>query len=65
MIDNYRIVCEDSNSITIEIDLKQHNTLLEGVTKCSFTKKLGTRKVEEKKNQAYMVGNLFLTLKVW
>ena len=64
LIDNYRIVCEDSNSIIIEIDLNQHNALLEDVTKCFFTKKLGTQKVEEKKNQAYMVENLFLTLKV-
>ena len=65
MIDNCRIVCEDSNSITIEIDLTIHDKLLQDVTRKIFTKKLGTRKFEKKANHAYIVGNPYLTLEIY
>ena len=56
--DNCRII-EDSSSITVE-----HGKLLEVITK-KILKKLGTRKVEEKSQHAYVVGNPFLTLKIY
>ena len=48
MIDNCRIVEEDSSGINIEIDLFEHNKLLEDLTRYFFTKKLGTRRFEKK-----------------
>ena len=42
------MVEEDSGSITAEIDLVEHNHLLEDITKKFFTKKRSTRKVEKK-----------------
>ena len=47
MIDNCRIVSEDSCGITVEIDLYE-NTLLEDITKKFFIKKISTRKVEQR-----------------
>ena len=47
MIDNCRIVSEDSCGITMEIDLYE-NTLLEDITKKFFIKKISTRKVEQR-----------------
>ena len=44
MIDNCRIVCKDSGSITIETDLVIHDKLLQDVTRTFFVKKLGVRK---------------------
>ena len=58
IIDNCRII-EDSSSITVE-----HGKLLEDITK-KIKKKLGTRKVEEKYQHAYVVGNPLLTLKIY
>ena len=62
MIDNFQIISEDSSGITVEIDLSEHNTLLEDITKKFFIKKIPTRKVEE---GAYVVSNTLLTLKIW
>ena len=59
IINNCRII-EDSSGITVE-----HGKLLEDITKKIFKKKLGTRKVEEKFQHAYVVGNPFLTLKIY
>ena len=39
MIDNCRIISEDSSGITVEIDLYEHSTLLEDITKKFFIKK--------------------------
>ena len=39
MIDNCRILSEDSSGITVEIDLYEHSTLLEDITKKFFIKK--------------------------
>ena len=64
IINNCRIIEEDSSSITVEIDLIEHGKLLEDITKKIFFFKLGTRKVEEKFQHAYVVGNPFLTLKI-
>ena len=65
IIDNCRIVEEDSSSITVEIDLTEQRKLLEDIAKKFFKKKLATRKVEEKFQHAYVVGNPFLTLKIY
>ena len=48
VVDNCRIIAEDSTGITIEIDLVEHRTLLEDLTKPYFTKKISTRKIEKK-----------------
>ena len=65
IINNCRVVEEDSGSITVEIDLVEHNHLLEDITKNFFTKKLSTRKVEKKVGHAYIIGNLFLTITIY
>ena len=65
MIDNCRVVQEDLGSITVEIDLLEHNNLLEDITRKFFTKKTSTRKFEKNINHAYIVGNPFLTLKIY
>ena len=64
-INNCRMVEEDSGSITVEIDLVEHNHLLEDITKKFFTKKLSTRKVKKKVGHAYIIGNPFLTIKIY
>ena len=65
IINNCRVVEEDSGSITVEIDLVEHSYLLEDITKKFFTKKLSTRKVEKKVGHAYIIGNPFLTIKIY
>ena len=44
MIENCRIIEEGSTGIIIEIDLKEHRTLLEDMTNSFFTKNISTRK---------------------
>ena len=65
IVDNCRIIAEDSTGITIEIDLVEHRTLLEDLTKSFFTKKISTRKVEKKIGHAYFVRNPFLTITIF
>ena len=65
IVDNCRIIEEDSTGITIEIDLVEHQTLLKDLTNSFFTKKISTRKVEKKIGHAYFVGNPFLTIKIY
>ena len=36
MTNNFQIASEDSSGITVEIDLSEHNTLLEDITKNSL-----------------------------
>ena len=48
MINNCRIIEEDSTGITIEIDLLEHHKLLEDLMNSFFTKKNSARKVEKK-----------------
>ena len=61
IIDNCRIVKEDSTGITVEICLDQHRDLKENL----FTKKIRTRKAETKVGCGYVTGNPFLTIKIW
>ena len=65
IIDNCQIIEEDSTEITVEICLEEHRKLLEDLTKSFFTKKISTRRVEEKIGHAYFVGNPFLTIKIY
>ena len=68
VINNFRIIEENSTGIAIEIDLLEHRKLLEDLTNNFFTKKISTRKVEKKKKKighAYFVGNPFLTIKIY
>ena len=48
MINNCRIIEEDSTGITVEIDLLEHHKLLEDLMNSFFTKKNSARKVEKK-----------------
>ena len=48
MIDNCRIIQEDSRSITVEIDLLEHEHLLQDITGKFLTKKIKTKKFEKK-----------------
>ena len=55
MINNCRIIEEDSTGITAEIDLLEHRKLLEDLTNNFFKKKISTRKFE-KKNPLILLG---------
>ena len=59
------MVEEDSGSITVEIDLVQHNHLLEDITKNFFTKKLTNKESRKKVGHVYIIGNPFLTIKIY
>ena len=48
IINNCRVVEEDSGSITIKIDLVKHNHLLEDITKTLFTKKVKYKESRKK-----------------
>ena len=65
IVDNCRIIKEDSTGIKMEIDLDEHKNLLENLTNSFFTKKISTRKVENKIGHAYYCRNPFLTLKIY
>ena len=65
MIDNCRVVDEDSAGIIVEIDLLEHPTLLEDLTNKFFSKKLDSRKYEKKIGHGYIVGNVFLTINIY
>ena len=56
MINNCRIIEEDSTGITIEIDLLEHQKLLEDLTNNFFTKKISTRKVKKKLDMLILRG---------
>ena len=65
IINNCRVAEEDSTGLTVEICMGEHRHLLEDVTKKIFTKRISTRKTETKIGHAYIVGDLFLTIKSW
>ena len=65
MVDNCRIVEENSSGITVEIDLFEHRKLLEEITNKFFTKRLGNREFEKNIGSGYFVGNVFLTIKIY
>ena len=56
IVDNCRIIEEDLTGITIEIDLVEHRTLLEDLTKSFFTKKISTRKVKKQSWTRFFCG---------
>ena len=58
IIDNWRIVKEDSTGITVEICLDEQRNLLEDLMNNFFTKKFRTRKVETKVGHGYTTGKL-------
>ena len=63
IINNCRVIEEDSGSITVEIDLLEHDHLLQDITGKFFTKKLKTRKFKKKIGRSDIAGNPFLTNK--
>ena len=65
MVDNCRIVQEDSSWIAVEIYLFEHRKLLQDLTNKIFRKKLGNRELEKKIGSCYFVGNVFLTIKIY
>ena len=56
MINNCRIIEDDSTGITVEIDLLEHCKLLEDLTNNFCTKEISTREVEKKIGHAYLWG---------
>ena len=64
IIDNCRIVEEDSTGITVEICLDEHRNLLEDLTNNFVTEEIRTRKVESKVGHGYTTGNPFLAIKI-
>ena len=48
IIDNCRVVQEDSGSITVEIGLLEHNHLLKDITRKFFAKKISKQKFVKK-----------------
>ena len=48
IIENCQIIEEDSGSITVEIDLLEHNHLLQDITNKFFCKKIKTRKFKKR-----------------
>ena len=65
MVDNCRIVQEDSSWITVEIYLFEHGKLLQDLTNKFFRKKLGNRGFKKEIGSGYFVGNVFLTIKIY
>ena len=65
IIDNCQIIEEDPGSITVEIDLLEHDQLLQDITGKFFTKKIKTRKFEKQIWHGYIVGKPFLTIKIY
>ena len=65
IIDNCRVIEEDSGSITVKNDLLEHDHLLQDITGKCFTKKIKTRKFEKKIVHGYIVGSPFLTIKIY
>ena len=65
IIENCQIIEEDSGSITVKIDLLEHDHLLQDITNKLFCKKIKTRKFEIKIAHAYKVGTPFLTIKIY
>ena len=59
MVDNCRIVEEDSSGITVETDLIEHRKLLEDLTNKFFNKKLEVENSKKKIGHGYIVGNVF------
>ena len=49
MIDNCKIIDEDSAGIIIEIDLSEHRRLSEDLTNNFFFKEIGNYKIQRKK----------------
>ena len=62
IVDNCRIIEEVSTGITTEICLFEQRELLEDLTNPFFTKKISTRKVENKFGH---VGKTFLAIKIY
>ena len=65
IINNCKIIEEDSGSITVEINLLEHDYLLQDITGKFFTKKTKTMKFKKQIGHAYIVGNPFLTIKIY
>ena len=65
IIENCRIIEEDSGSITVKIDLLEHDHLLQNTANKLVSKKIKTRKFEKKIEHEYKVGNLFSTIKIY
>ena len=65
IIENFQITEADLGSITVEIDLLEHDHLLQGITNKFFCKKIKTRKIDKKIGHVYKVGNPFLAIKIY
>ena len=64
MIETRRIIELKSRSIIIETDAENNSKLLDDISKKYFIKEISQRRVEKKIGNGYVLGNLFITLKI-
>ena len=64
MIETRRIIELKSRSIIIETDAENNSKLLDDISKKYFIKEISQRRVEKKIGHGYVLGNLFITLKI-
>ena len=64
LIKTCKIIESKSRSIIIEIDAENNCKLLDDISKKYFIKKISQRIMEKKIGHGYVLGNLFITLKI-
>ena len=64
LIETCRIIESRTRSIMIKIDAENNKKLLDDISKKYFIKKISPRRIEEKIVQGYVLGDLFITLKI-
>ena len=64
LIETRRIIELKSRSIIIETDAENNSKLLDDISKKYFIKEISQRRVEKKIGHGYVLGNLFITLKI-
>ena len=64
LMETCRIIELKSRSVKIEIDAENNDKLLDDISKNYFIKKISQRRIEKKIGHGYLLGNLFITLKI-
>ena len=64
MIETCRIIESRTRSIVIKIDAENNKKLLDDISKKYFIRKISPRRIEEKIGHGYVLGDLFITLKI-
>ena len=63
LIETCTIIESKSRSIIIEVDA-ENNDKLDDISKKYFMKKISQRRIEKKISHGYVLGNIFITLKM-